>query len=557
MLCGSSIISSSAFRCLEITQIHLSDKKTLSVDTFELVASTQDGRLFLFVVDLSKQPEMKLAKLIDLPQRFKKSEISTQGMESLPIVIHSDPLWRVQQEYARIDQIKTVEPKMTEHSEYVPISIKFLQSQRPTSTLPAASPQSVKNALDIEESFTAFSLCIRPEETEAEVKILATTASGRIMVSYLSWQTDCSEGSISMYPQKVSGASSLLHKFKFETSLPKANSATAKSNKKPIVFHKTIKSSGYGVKTNTAPKSKIAKLAPKKGKDTAETKVYPAEADAPHFYQTKHALPSPLHQSIVQSMIYTPNGQSLLSCSRDGSAHCTKLPVFKYHGEGFPIIVHDGSINSVDSSSTSTMGLTAGDDGTAALWSTTNGKDIALRISNTIHSGTSSKTENAVFGSPIRQAKFYYRDKFIMLACKNELFMYKYLIQSKSDLAKLDDIEKVGKNLNKYRLVHKVSHKSQNITAFDVANLYETNMMVSTNSQAEIQVHDMNYGKTVCNIPEAHSKPIHTLSINRGSPSFHYAESDYQLIATSSTDNHIKIWDIRTQKCVIESSNHN
>ncbi|KAJ7357508.1 WD40 repeat-like protein [Desmophyllum pertusum] len=106
---------------------------------------------------------------------------------------------------------------------------------------------------------------------------------------------------------------------------------------------------------------------------------------------------------------------------------------------------HDGSVTSVNFSHDSRLLLTSSCDRTARLWSPAH-SDPLMTFSSVNHNfaselDSSAKVkENPPFTKEIIQARFYYVDKFVLLACGNGLHMYKYHI----DVGHKDDVKRSG-----------------------------------------------------------------------------------------------------------------
>lgn len=54
----------------------------------------------------------------------------------------------------------------------------------------------------------------------------------------------------------------------------------------------------------------------------------------------------------------------------------------------------------------------------------------------------------------------------------------------------------------------------------------------------------------VLEIPEAHSRPVHSLRLHEGSAHSNTPAGGHDLLLTSAIDNVVKLWDLRSSKCV-------
>uniref|UniRef100_A0A3P9BD40 Uncharacterized protein n=1 Tax=Maylandia zebra TaxID=106582 RepID=A0A3P9BD40_9CICH len=75
-------------------------------------------------------------------------------------------------------------------------------------------------------------------------------------------------------------------------------------------------------------------------------------------------------------------------------------------------------------------------------------------------------------------------------------------------------------------------------------------------SDWSIQVFDMNKGTVASEVPDAHSRAIHCITQNKGSAFSSQAPDSYNLFLTSAVTDGMKIWDLRTLRCVRRYENH-
>ncbi len=61
--------------------------------------------------------------------------------------------------------------------------------------------------------------------------------------------------------------------------------------------------------------------------------------------------------------------------------------------------------------------------------------------SNNSNNNSNSTADNISFSGPIKQGKFFYLDKFILLSCKNNLLLYKYYL-AEDNLYKDNDLKR-------------------------------------------------------------------------------------------------------------------
>uniref|UniRef100_A0A3Q3VZB6 Uncharacterized protein n=1 Tax=Mola mola TaxID=94237 RepID=A0A3Q3VZB6_MOLML len=75
-------------------------------------------------------------------------------------------------------------------------------------------------------------------------------------------------------------------------------------------------------------------------------------------------------------------------------------------------------------------------------------------------------------------------------------------------------------------------------------------------SDRSIQVFDMNKGAVASELPDAHSRAIHCIAQNKESRFSTQAPDSHNLFLTSAVTDGVKIWDLRTLRCVRRYENH-
>ncbi|GFH18475.1 uncharacterized protein HaLaN_15291, partial [Haematococcus lacustris] len=119
----------------------------------------------------------------------------------------------------------------------------------------------------------------------------------------------------------------------------------------------------------------------------------------------------------------------------------------------------------------------------------------------------------------VRAARFYYLDEFILLAAGNKLNLYRYKLgegDPNDDIARL-------RNTNKYRL----------------AASYASNM------------------QCVAVVEDAHARPVHTIAQSASASLYtSHPKEALELFLTAACDGLIKLWDVRSCRCVRSFSAH-
>jgi WD40 repeat protein len=212
---------------------------------------------------------------------------------------------------------------------------------------------------------------------------------------------------------------------------------------------------------------------------------------------------------------------------------------------------HEGFVRGVAWSHGNTRLLSASVDKTVHLWSPSNPThhqyQSVMTLSHTLHNFKHKPDDNNVrFGSEISHVSFYYIDKFILLCSANILYMYKYYIDPSSP----DDIRRY-QTRNYYKKVTSLSQPSSHaITALSTINDFHSYIVLSAGSNRSLTAYDMNIGREVWQKEQAHSRYIHCITQNKGTRYRSLTSDAYDLFATSSISDGIKLWDLRTQRYV-------
>eukprot|EP00899_Mesostigma_viride_P012932 jgi/Mesvir1/2163/Mv16675-RA.2 len=316
---------------------------------------------------------------------------------------------------------------------------------------------------------------------------------------------------------------------------------------KPVTFHTRIKSSGYGSSPArlpsrsgpdasgsararpTPPRSQSASISgppsgrrsaggakPGAAKNSILCKQYPVTCGPLVEYQAKHSMGNaPLHGGPIMRLAFSEDGCRLATASADKTARVMRLPVAKYGGEGTDYIGHNGAVNTVAWSNDSTLMLTGSSDRTVRLWQV--GKaDPAIDLAYVQRSPKpDSQKPNAKFLSEVRNARFHYLDRFILLAAGSRVYMYKYLILNLE--SEKNDIIRLQANKNKYKLVTSFQSSANAVQDFANINGFYSNLLLMAGSNRAVEVHDMAVGVCVRQILDAHARPVHTIRMHGAS----------------------------------------
>ncbi|KAA8583911.1 hypothetical protein FQN60_015119, partial [Etheostoma spectabile] len=314
---------------------------------------------------------------------------------------------------------------------------------------------------------------------------------------------------------------------------------------RPLVFHSKVKSSGYTSAPRSimfSPKTNIQKNPSSKtaNKNTGLLlRDYPADSAAP-------TIPH-MHLSIVNKPVhclqYSGDGKQVLCGLGDSSVF-----LYKSSLAGNPTVYtgHDKPVSSVSWSLNRQWWLSASEDQSLRIW--THGSPEPAIIMG-----------DSLFSKPIRSAQFYYLDKFLLLASGPSLYLYLYNVDITHD-----DIKRYQQR-SLIKLARCITTTSAtDITALSSINdffsciffLAVSDIVLVCGSDRSIQVFDMNRGTVASALPDAHSRAVHCITQNKGSMFSTQAPDSYNLFLTSAVTDGVKIWDLRTLRCVRRYENH-
>ncbi|KAL5463789.1 hypothetical protein EMCRGX_G032723 [Ephydatia muelleri] len=389
---------------------------------------------------------------------------------------------------------------------------------------------------------------------------------------------DCEEtadigDAISVLASTPLSANSLLKAeltMKHPTPVPAKKPATVRGKPlgivdKPLTFKSKVKSSGYSEQPRTkmfTPKTQKSAQKLSIGKSNC-TKGISSESE----YSSTAAPPTELAYSsqlserpmAVNGLSFSGTGSHLSCACSDGTVCVLRpLPQGSLPQGGSrrecTFVGHDGTVYSSSWSHDGRWLLTCSADQTARLW--TQGRQEPLMVFNsTLHNfksdGTTERT-NTLFTKEVTSAQFYYLDRFIVLSAGNSFYLYKYHI----DTAKMDDIKRYL-SASHYKLVKEfVMSTAQKITAVSAVNEFHSYIALIAGSNKTLEVHDLNVGQCVCAIEDVHSRPVNCIAQNKGSRYVTHPPHGYDLFLTSAVADGVKLWDLRTRRCVSRFTAH-
>ncbi|KAK2193214.1 hypothetical protein NP493_16g01035 [Ridgeia piscesae] len=326
----------------------------------------------------------------------------------------------------------------------------------------------------------------------------------------------------------------------------------------PLTLHQTVKSSGYSdqdtKRTLFQPLLKSHSLKEKKlpTKSRPVIREYPTDSEPPTVLSSKVDVAD--RPTAINIAVFSEDGRHLACALANTSAQVFKMPLT---GRGYSFSGHKGSVTSAHWSHDNAWLVTASDDRTSSVWSL-GLPDPVMTLATARHNFGSNKDgglkpdkENKAYTKPVKFAQFYYVDKFLLLTCGNIFYLYKFHLDTRKS-----DIKRYLSN-NRYKVVSTFEMvQSQQITAFSAVNSFHSYLALCAGSDKSLEVFDLNVGRSVLTLPSIHTRSVHTICQNEGSPYVSHPSSAYDLFLTSAASDCIKLWDLRSNRCVRKFEGH-
>ncbi|KAG9344463.1 hypothetical protein JZ751_011133, partial [Albula glossodonta] len=256
-------------------------------------------------------------------------------------------------------------------------------------------------------------------------------------------------------------------------------------------------------------------------------------------YPEDSAVPIALYNQVstagrptpVCCLQYSGDGKQILCGLGNRSAL-----LYKSSLSGTPAVYtgHDGSINSVGWSHSREWVVTAADDRTARVWPIGNAEPGGDR-----------------FSKPVKSAQFYYLDKFLLLSSGSSLHLYLYHLDSARDDIKRYHTKSLCKLVGKFGM-----SSGTDITCASAINQFFSYIALAAGVDRSVEVFDLNVGRVAADIPDAHARAVHHIAQNQGSMFSTQALDLYSLFLTSAVTDGLKLWDLRTLRCVRRYEGH-
>ncbi|XP_040285267.1 WD repeat-containing protein 27 isoform X1 [Bufo bufo] len=314
---------------------------------------------------------------------------------------------------------------------------------------------------------------------------------------------------------------------------PKPKGPQGKVKDQPLVFHSKIKSSGYTAaprmkmfspKTNVKT-SQVSKM--KKEISNGSRKEYPLDVQAPSTLKKQITLCNkPTSACGIQ---YSGDGMKLACGLADKS-----LLVFSSTFSGEPAVFtgHDGAVNGFGWSYDRNWLVSTADDRTVRIW---NVKNMASAL----------VLGKEIFSKPARFPQFYYMDRFILLSSGAEIQLMRYYLDESKDEIKRYNQNSVCKPVQTLQMESAVE-----ITGLSAVNDFYSYIVLAAGSNHDIEIFDLNIGTRIATISDVHPRAVHQICQNKGSAFSTQPSEAYNLFVTMAIGDCLKLWDIRTLRCV-------
>ncbi|XP_058526983.1 WD repeat-containing protein 27 isoform X1 [Ochotona princeps] len=307
---------------------------------------------------------------------------------------------------------------------------------------------------------------------------------------------------------------------------------------RPLVFHSKIRSSGY----TSAPC--VSMFSPKinSRRDGRKTSKFS------NSYKCKgcpweNSVPTKPGQQVA--VAYKPAAVCCIQYSGDGRRLACGLAnhlsmVFDASLTGKPVVFsgHNGAVSTVCWSHNRRWLLSVAQDGALRVWSLCR-KELLLLLGR------------GVFPRPVHSAQFYYMDTFLLLSSGPDVHLLKYHLDPCRD------------DLNRYspkswfQPVHRLSVASgAHVTSLSAVNDFYSHIVLTAARDRSLEVFDLNVGRSAAVIAEAHSRPVHQICQNKGSLFTAQQSQAYDLFLTTAIGDGLRLWDLRTLRCVRRFEGH-
>lgn len=255
----------------------------------------------------------------------------------------------------------------------------------------------------------------------------------------------------------------------------------------------------------------------------------------------KNAVPGP-----VTGLAFDAAAGKLAVCTVASAVRTLRLPVSRHAGAGDVLLGHDARVHTARFSHDGGMLLTASADKTARLWALRGGgsKDAAIVFDK--------DADGKPHAAEVKDAAFFYLDRFVLLACGAALRLYSFKLDDKS---RLDDVSRLAAGTGRYRKAHAWVDigGAHAVSAMACVNSVLSHLVLAATTDRAVHLLDAASGKVVRTIPDAHARAAHTLRAPTPSAAAAVPRSALDVFASAATDGAVKLWDLR-DRCACAGS---
>lgn len=345
-----------------------------------------------------------------------------------------------------------------------------------------------------------------------------------------------------------------------------------------------------------------------------ELPIYPIDTDDnpsifPRWNASGMDIPAPSSNtpnSPVLDMTFSRKGDLLGLAFMDGTAQIFNLRSFHRRRQSFFFSSSKSTTNSVAISHSQELTLTASGDGMAHIFtlgvahnvpgnvpshrstpvlsidllapigpvSPTTGlsgkRRSGWKSAPTSFTASMSANAQAPSSSMAVSAAFFYLDKFVLTAYRNQLSMHTYLVEPLDEHALIrhnynpssssKSVKKASASPSPQsttQTVHVWRHDhAQQVTAFACLNGTLSPLVLTACSDRSLALLDAAQGSFMRVVPDAHARPVRSLAVPQAS---HFVSSSalspcaLDFFATTATDNTASLWDLRAGAAKVAS----
>lgn len=353
-------------------------------------------------------------------------------------------------------------------------------------------------------------------------------------------------------------------------------------NDKPVTFHSSIRSSGYGSALPPIPlggrtKKPTSKMVKKKRQSMSTCQEYPMQCSILSEYQPNNQLPrDALHVGPIYAIKYSPNGKLLSIGANDKGAYSLNLPFSKYMGDGKAFQGHESAVQTTGFSHRHDLLVTSAKDNSVRVWHPSSDDPLLIfeqqpklpkstaQTPRTRRRSSISKTTmpSTIATGHTSDASFYYLDKFVVSSYSNRLTLYHYQVdlkqkQKKKSVVTIRELQSQHLARQKFKIAASFEVPDlKQINSLTCNNSFLTHLIICAGSNKNIYVYDASTNKIVCTFKDAHDRAPHTVRLPSTSDHVSHPPNCYDVLLSAASDSTVHLWDIRMRKLGMRFGTH-